>query len=103
MLESTNKDNSISNEKHIRMRGIPTTCIKYYAQQNSISALDTCNEVYEGKEITFDVTKDLTKFVCKSNRDHTVSNVTKFTRTTTYIRDGNDKTLNLSLFLFDNV
>ena len=33
MLESTNTDNTIINEEHIRMRGIPAACIKYYAQQ----------------------------------------------------------------------
>ena len=33
MLEPTNKDNNIINDEHIRMRGIPTACIKYYAEQ----------------------------------------------------------------------
>ena len=33
MLESTNKDNNIINDEHIRMRGIPAACIKYHAEQ----------------------------------------------------------------------
>ena len=37
MLESTNKDDNVINEEHIRMRGIPTACIKYYAQQKNNS------------------------------------------------------------------
>ena len=37
------------------------------------------------------LTNDLNKFVCKDNKDHTVSNVTKLTRNTKYIRNENDK------------
>ena len=33
MLESTNEEGHIINADHIRMRSIPTACIKYYAQQ----------------------------------------------------------------------
>ena len=33
MLEPTNQDNNIINDEHIRMRGIPAPCIKYYAEQ----------------------------------------------------------------------
>ena len=64
IVESTNKDNSIINEEHIRMRGIPAACIKYCAQQNNITVLDIYKKLYEGKEITSDLIDDLTKFVC---------------------------------------
>ena len=33
ILESTDKDGNIINSEHIRMRGIPTPCIKYRAKQ----------------------------------------------------------------------
>ena len=49
MLESTNEDNNIINEEPVRMRGIPTACVKYYAQQNGITVLDVHKELYEGK------------------------------------------------------
>ena len=39
VLESTDKDNKIINSDHIRMRGIPTSCIKYEADKNNISVL----------------------------------------------------------------
>ena len=32
-LESTDKNGNTINSEHIRMKGIPTPCIKYYAQQ----------------------------------------------------------------------
>ena len=65
MLESANKDNNISNDEHFRMRGIPTACIKCYAQQNNITVLGIYKKLYEGEALTFDTTNDLTKFVCK--------------------------------------
>ena len=47
-------------------------------------------QLYEGKEITFELTNDLTKVVCK-HKDHTVSNVNIFSRTTRFVRDENDR------------
>ena len=34
ILEPANKDNNIIDDEHIRMRGVPTACIKYYAEQH---------------------------------------------------------------------
>ena len=39
MLEPTNTDNNIMNDKHIRMRGVPTACIKYYDEPEQITVL----------------------------------------------------------------
>ena len=91
MLESTDNDNKIINAEHIRMRGIPTSCIKYEADKNDITVLDIYKSLYEGKLFKFDLTNQGTKFVCKNNKDHTISNVTDFTRTTKFIRESEDK------------
>ena len=40
ILESTGKYGSIINSEHIRMRGIPTACIKYKAKQDKTSVLE---------------------------------------------------------------
>ena len=40
ILESTDKDGNTINAEHIRMKGIPTPCIKYYAKQNKMSVFD---------------------------------------------------------------
>ena len=58
---------------------------------NNITVLDMYNKLYEGEAITFDLANDLTKFVCRNNKDHTVSNVTKLSTTAKHIRDENDK------------
>ena len=55
------------------MRGIPTPCITYYAKQNNITVLDVYKQLYNGEVIKFDLTNDGNKFVCRNNRDYTVS------------------------------
>ena len=37
--EPTDKDGKTINSEHIRMNGIPTPCIKYYAEQPNITVL----------------------------------------------------------------
>ena len=39
-LESTDKDGKTISSEHIGMKGIPTPCIKYYAQKTGITVLD---------------------------------------------------------------
>ena len=47
MLESTDKDGKTINSEHIRMKGIPTPCIKYYAQKKGITVLDVYKKVIQ--------------------------------------------------------
>ena len=91
VLESVDNDGNIINSEHIRMRGIPTPCITYYAKQNNITALDVYKKLYDGDAIKFDLTNDGNKFVCRNNKDSTVSNVSDFTRTAKFIRNKNEK------------
>ena len=81
MLESTDKYGNTINSEHIRCRGIPTSCIEYKASQDNMTVLDIYQNLYTGEVVEFDLINDLTKFVCTNSRDHTVSNVSKFTRT----------------------
>ena len=90
-LESTDEYGSVINTEHIRMRGIPTSCIKYEADKNNITVLDIYKRLFNGEAIQFDLTNDNSKFVCKNNKDHTVSNITDFTRKTKFIRNDEDK------------
>ena len=91
ILESTDKDGKTINSEHIRMKGIPTSCIKYYAEQHNISVLDIYKKLYNNEVIKFDLTNDGNKFVCRNNKDHTISNVSDFTRRCQYIRDDINK------------
>ena len=81
----------IINSEHIRMKGIPTPCIKYYAEQHNMSVLGLFKQLYDNKTIKFDLTNDGNKFVCRINKGHTISNVSDFTRKCQYIRDESDK------------
>ena len=87
ILESTDKDGNTIHSEHIRMKGIPTSCIKYYAEQHNMSVLDLFKQLYDNKTIKFDLTNDGNKFVCRNNKDYTISNVSDFTRKCHYIRD----------------
>ena len=40
ILESTDKDGKTINSEHTRMKGIPTPCTKYYAEQHYLTVLD---------------------------------------------------------------
>ena len=91
ILESTDKKGKTINSEHIRMKGIPTPCIKYYAEKHKLTVLDVFKQLYDNKTIKFDLTNDGNKFVSRRNKDHTISKVTDFTRRTQYIRDKGDK------------
>ena len=91
ILEPTDKDGKTINSEHIRMKGIPIPCIKYYAQKKGITVLDVYKQLFKNKTIKFDLTNDNTKFVCRNNKDYTIPNVSDFTRKCQYIRDESDK------------
>ena len=88
--EPTDKDGKTINSEHIRMKGIPTPCIKYHAEQHNITALDVCTKLHNNKTIKFGITNDNTNLVCRNNKDYTISNVSDFTRKCQYIRYESD-------------
>eukprot|EP00972_Heterocapsa_arctica_P016210 2390427-Heterocapsa_arctica.AAC.1 len=61
VLESTDKDGNLIKEEHIRMRGIPNACIKYKADDDKVSVMDTYQQLYDGESIVDDVTNDGSK------------------------------------------
>ena len=91
ILEPTDKDGKTINSEHIRMKGIPTSCFQYYAEQHNITVLYIYKKLYNNEVIKFDLTNGGNRFVCRNNKDHTISNVTGFTRRCQYIRDESDK------------
>ena len=91
ILEPTGKNGITIHSEHIIMKRIPTPCIKYYGEQHAMSVLDLFKQLYDNKTIKFDSTNDGNIFVCRNNKDHTISNVSDFTRKCKYIRDESDK------------
>ena len=65
ILESTDKHGKTIHSEHIKMKGIPTPCIKYYAEQHNLTVLDLYKQLYDNTTIKFDLTNDGNKFVCK--------------------------------------
>ena len=63
MLEPTDKDGKTINSEHIIMKGIPTSCVKYYADQHNITALDMYTKLFNNKTIKLDLTNDGNKIV----------------------------------------
>ena len=88
ILESTDKDGKTMNSEHIRMKGIPTPCIKYDAQEKDVTVLDVFKQLFKNKYIKFDLTNDGNKFVCRNNKDYKISNASDFTRKCKYTREG---------------
>ena len=52
--ESTDKHGKTIHSEHIRMKGIPTPCIKYYAEQHNLTVLDLYTKLCNNKTIKFD-------------------------------------------------
>ena len=73
------------------MKGVPASCIQYYAEQHNITVLYIYKKLYNNEVVRFDLTNDGNKFVCRNNKDYTISNVSDFTRKCQYIRDESDK------------
>ena len=91
ILVSTGKDGRTISSEHSRMKGVPTPCIKYYSEQHNITVLDMYTKLLNNKTIKFDLANDGDKPVCRNNKDHTLPNVSDFTRKCQYIRNESGK------------
>lgn len=76
------KTGEIKKGFHIRMKGIPNGSILYFCKENNISPLQLYQELESGKNIEFDLLKDLQgdKVVFDYRKDMTIHTATKFTR-----------------------
>ncbi len=74
-VESKHKDGNIINEDHIRMKGIPTNCVKYFSKNTNIDVIDLFDNLYNGNSITFDLTNNNAKPIFKFNKDKSASSL----------------------------
>lgn len=79
-LKGTNKKGELETGYHIRLKGIPNSCILYKCKQLDITPYELYNRMYEGEKISFDLTQDGTKANFKFNKDYSVETETIFTR-----------------------
>jgi len=79
-------DELVSNESpdlidyHIRLKGIPNQSILHYCKQNTITPFELYNQLYNGNEITFDLTCDNMKVNFKFHNDMSISTLDSFDR-----------------------
>ena len=94
-LESTNKEGNLINGELSRMKGIPTSCIEYYAKVHNISVKEIYSKLFNNEPIEFDLTNDNNKCVFRNHKDHTISSLYEgqkgTTRTCKFVRNENDK------------
>ena len=75
ILQYTSKEGNTISSEHMIMKGIPTPCMKYYAEQHVYMIY---KQLYDNKTVKFDLTNDGNTFVCRNNKDYTVSNISDF-------------------------
>lgn len=82
-LEGTNKDGNKENGFHIRMKGIPEKCIHYVVEHTPKykDVMDLYTDLYNGNEVSFDLTNGGSKANFKFNKDYTINTLSLFTRT----------------------
>lgn len=74
------------------MRGIPTPCINYCVEHNNTSYLDVNEKLCRGEVIEFGSINDGNAFVCKHDKDHTISNEHTIHRTLIFVGSESDNT-----------
>lgn len=65
---------------HIRMKGVSTQAIKFYATKNNLTVFDLYQQLYNGKKLTFDLACEGTKCCFNFNSNLTISSLYKFER-----------------------
>ena len=96
-LGSTNKEGKLVNGGLSRMKGIPTSCIEYYAKVHNISVKEIYSKWFNNESIEFDLTNDNDKCVFRNNKDHTIPSLYGGQKGTTitfkFVRNESDKTV----------
>ncbi len=75
------KDGKLITDYHIRMKGIPNKVIHYHTQKYGYAnPFEMYQDMYNGKEIVFDLTNDGKKANFKFNKDYTINTLSIFSR-----------------------
>ena len=57
---------------HIRLKSIPTSCVKYQTGLTNTTPLDMYKQFYEGKSVTFDLTENNAKPIFEYQKDKSI-------------------------------
>jgi hypothetical protein len=92
ILQGTNiKTGEIEQGQHIRMKGIPSSCILYTAEKYKIKPIDIFEMHSKAKVIDYDLTENLNKVNFKIDPDFKVRTLQEFTRYITFDSDTRNK------------
>ena len=56
-LESVDAEGNTINSDHIRMKSVPTSCIKYTSKEMNLQPMELYKQLFESKKINFDLTE----------------------------------------------
>jgi len=81
-LEGTNSKGEKETGFHIRMKGIPEKCIHYVVEHSDKynDVMDLYIDLYNGNEVSFDLTNGGTKANFKFNNNYTINTLSMFSR-----------------------
>lgn len=81
-LEGTNSKGEKETGFHIRMKGIPEKCIHYVVENTPKykDVMDLYTDLYNGNEVTFDLTNGGSKANFKFNKNYTINTLSMFSR-----------------------
>ena len=65
---------------HVRMKGVPTQSIEYYAKNNNLTMFQVYEKLYDGEKITFDLACGGEKCCFDYGADMTIKSLYKFER-----------------------
>jgi hypothetical protein len=81
VLVGTNNKGEEVKDYHIRMKGIPNSCLTYTQKLHGYAKIvDMYEDLYNGKPILFDLTEGMSKVIFKMNSNYSINTQTSFTR-----------------------
>lgn len=81
-LEGTSDDGEIIVDYHIRMKGIPNSCIEYtYKKEQFNNPLEMYEKLHDGESINFDLLQGKAKDMFKFNKNYSIHTLLEFQRT----------------------
>jgi len=81
-LEGQTEDGETITDYHIRMKGVPESCIEYtYKKEQFNNPLEMYEKLFSGDEIKFDLLQGKAKDMFKFNKNYSINTLLEFQRT----------------------
>jgi len=72
VLESRDKNNELIQDNHIRLKSVPTSCIKHTCNKENTTPIELFKQLFNGDKIKFDLLEDGKKCGFKFEKDFSV-------------------------------